>query len=98
MKKISIREINQLPNPTIIDVRETYEYEMGNIPNSRNIPLDDLIDNPEKYLNHDEKYYIYCETSFRSSRVCDFLSDFGYNVYLIDGGYKAWITENGQKK
>ncbi|HHT38794.1 MAG TPA: rhodanese-like domain-containing protein [Mollicutes bacterium] len=98
MKMVTINELKQLNRPIIIDVREPDEYELGKIPNAINIPLDEMLDNHEKYLSQDRKYYIYCETSLRSSRACDFLSDFGYDVYLIDGGFKAWVKENGQKQ
>lgn len=96
-KKISFHDLQKINNPTIIDVREPYEFELGNVPNSINIPNDTLLDNYEKYLKIDKKYYIYCETSLRSSRIVEFLSDLGYDVYLIEGGYKEWLTLNNIK-
>ena len=32
-------------------------YNLGSIPGSRNIPLNFLISNPDKYLNKNEEYY-----------------------------------------
>lgn len=89
--KISFLDLQKITNPTIIDVREPYEFELGNVPNSINIPVDTLLDNYEKYLKTDKKYYIYCETSLRSSRIVELLSDLGYDVNLIEGGYKEWL-------
>jgi rhodanese-related sulfurtransferase len=95
-KKITVEELAKLNAPIIIDVRESYEYEIGHIPNALNIPLDEIIDNYEKFLKTDTKYYIYCETSLRSSRVCDLLYDLGYDVNLIIGGYKDWLVFNSK--
>ena len=94
VKKIEIEQLKKLYNPSILDVRESYEYDNGNIPGSINIPLDDLLDDYDKHLKMNQKYYIYCETNLRSSRVCEQLTDLGYNVYQIDGGYKKWLSYN----
>jgi len=93
-KTINVEELLKLNNPLIIDVREPYEFELGGLPKAINIPVDILLDDCERYLKTDKQYYIYCETSLRSSRVCEFLSDLGYDVYLIEGGYKAWLALN----
>lgn len=93
-KKIELNELSKLESPVIIDVREPYEFELGSIPGSINIPVGTLLDNYEKYLKTSKQYYIYCETSLMSSRVCEFLADFGYDVYLIQGGYKGWLQAN----
>lgn len=91
-KKIEPEDLSKLKDPFIIDVRETYEFELGSIPGAVNMPVGMLIDNCEKYLKKDKPYYIYCETSLRSSRACEFLADLGYDVYRLDGGYKGWLS------
>jgi rhodanese-related sulfurtransferase len=96
-KKIKLLELSKLENPILIDVREPYEFELGGLPKAINIPVDMLLDNYEKYLKLGKPYYIYCETSLRSSRVCEFLADLGYDVYLIEGGYKGWLAANNVK-
>lgn len=93
-KKISPYDLSKIINPLIIDVREPNEFQEGNIPGSINIPLDQILDNYEKYLNINKTYYIYCETSLRSSRVCELLTDLGYDAILIEGGYKGWLQAN----
>ncbi|MDD2202943.1 MAG: rhodanese-like domain-containing protein [Bacilli bacterium] len=91
-KKIKLTELFKIKDPIIIDVREPDEYRRGCISKATNIPAGTLVDNCEKYLSIHKKYYIYCETSLRSMRVCEFLSDLGYDVYLIEGGYKEWLA------
>ena len=93
-KKIRVEQLLSLNNPTIIDVREPYEFELGSIPGAINIPIETLLDNYEKYLKLNKQYYLYCETSLRSSRACEFLFDLGYDVYLIEVGYKRWLSLN----
>lgn len=98
-KRIKPSTLDSLFHPTIIDVREPFEFQTGNIPGSINIPVDILLDNYEKHLKISIPYYIYCETSLRSSRVCEFLADLGYDVYLIENGYKGWLaTKNDMKQ
>jgi len=90
-KKIRINDFITLINPFILDVREPYEYQTGNIPRSINIPIDILLNNHEKYLYKNQPYYLYCETGLRSGRACEVLSNLGYDVYSIEGGYRNWL-------
>ncbi|MDD4298462.1 MAG: rhodanese-like domain-containing protein [Bacilli bacterium] len=93
-KRITFAELQKRPHPYIIDVREPEEFKLGHVPTAINIPVEDLLDNCEHYLTSNRKYYIYCETDLRSSRICEFLADLGYDVYLIEGGYKEWLAIN----
>lgn len=73
----------------IIDVREAYEYQVGHVPNAKNLPLSSLgtyrID-----LNPEEEYYLICQSGTRSENACAFLSGQGYNVVNVLGGTSAW--------
>ena len=44
----------------LIDIRDKYEYILGNINGSINIPYNYLALMPENYLNFSSIYYIYC--------------------------------------
>ena len=48
---------------------------------------------PEKYLKKDEKYYIYCALGMKSPKLCNKLSNLGYNVVNILGGYNEYISK-----
>ena len=76
----------------IIDVRKNFLYNLGSIPGSRNIPMDFLINNPDKYLNKNEEYYIYCTQGMESIKVCDKLSKKGYKVVNVLGGYQDFLN------
>lgn len=89
-QSISVNELKNLSNINIIDIRSVEKYNNGYILNSKNIPMQQLIIRPEKYLNKFEKYYIYCQKGIQSRKVCQILSNNGYNVVNISGGYEAW--------
>ena len=76
----------------IIDIRASYFYNMGNIPTSKSIPSSYLLMDPERYLNKNEEYYIYCTQGVQSTKVCDQLSSLGYNVINVLGGYQDYLS------
>jgi rhodanese-related sulfurtransferase len=91
MKDINIEEIiNKLDDLNIIDIRDSYLYNIGKIPNSKNIPMNFLLMNPDNYLRKSEKYYIYCNYGMNSKKVCKELSNKGFDVTNINGGYNSY--------
>lgn len=76
----------------IIDVRKSYLYNLGSIPSSKNIPSLFLLSNPSKYLDKDSVYYIYCTQGMESLKICEKLSEQGYNVVNVLGGYHDYLT------
>jgi rhodanese-related sulfurtransferase len=93
MMNITIEELMNIEeNINLIDIRDKYQYDLGSIPNSINIPLNYLLINPTNYLNLDKKYYIYCDFGSRSEKLCEFLMDKGYNVINVTGGYNAYLV------
>ena len=94
-KSINIKEINNIDinsNNILIDIREKYEYILGNINNSINIPYNYLMILPEEYLSKNKKYYIYCESGTASRKLCLHLTNLGYDVVDLVGGYKDYIV------
>jgi len=91
MNNIDFKTImNRLNNLNIIDIRDNYLYNIGHIPNAKNIPMIFLTRNPENYLNKEETYYIYCNMGINSKKTCEILSNMGYNVVNINGGYNEY--------
>ncbi|MGM9878839.1 MAG: rhodanese-like domain-containing protein [Bacilli bacterium] len=76
----------------IVDIRKNYLYNLGSIPSSKNIPSSFLLMNPEKYLDKEKEYYIYCMQGMESPKVCAKLSKQGYKVVNVLGGYHDYIT------
>ncbi len=93
---IDIKEIDRInidTNSCIIDIRDKYEYILGNINNSINIPYNYLLTLPDRYLDYNKIYYIYCDSGSKSRKICLFLSELGYKVVDLIGGYNSYIDD-----
>lgn len=90
-KNISITDLKKLSNINLIDIRSIEKYNNKHIMNAINIPLEQLLIKPEKYLSMIEKYFIYCQKGIQSRKLCQILKNQGYDVVNIKGGYEAWI-------
>ena len=88
---ISVIELKRMiPGIKIIDIRDNYQFNMGSIPTSINIPTNFLLTNPDIYLNKNSTYYLYCEYGTTSKKVCNQLSSKGFKVINILGGFSEY--------
>lgn len=88
---IDILDIDSLHlEQNLIDIRDKYEYMLGNIHQSINIPYNYLMMNPENYLEKDKIYYIYCDSGSKSRKVCTHLNQLGYHTVDLIGGYMRY--------
>ena len=78
----------------IIDIRSSKLFNDGHIPNAVNIDPYLLVQNPGKYIDYYERYYVYCETGSGSEKLCKILASNGYEVINIDGGFNSWLKWN----
>lgn len=90
-ENISVTDLKKLNNPNLIDIRSIEKYNNKHIMNAVNIPLEQLLIRPEKYLMKENKYYIYCQKGIQSRKLCQILINNGYNVVNVSGGYESWI-------
>lgn len=74
----------------LIDIRDKYEYILGSIKNSVNIPYNYLVLMPENYLSTSSTYYIYCDSGGKSRKLCLHLTQLGYHVVDLIGGYEEY--------
>jgi|TARA_B100000427_G_scaffold311302_1_gene301819 rhodanese-related sulfurtransferase len=93
MQEISIEDFlkKNKQNLQVIDVREQYEYENGNI-DSINIPMDKILQSTNK-IQRDKQVIIYCQTGRRAAAVVYMLKkEFNIdNVFNLSGGYSAYL-------
>lgn len=75
----------------IIDIRNNYEYQYGKIPTAKNINKYLLETTPEKYLDKNKIYYIYCQSGNTSNKLVNRLNKIGYNTVNIIGGYNNYL-------
>lgn len=78
----------------LIDVRETWEHDVANIPAARLVPLatfPSII--PElQTAGIDTEILILCKSGVRSARAVEFLKNEGFtNTHNIIGGIDAWL-------
>lgn len=87
VNSVDVNDLEELFSKiNLIDVREQYEYRSGHLPTAKNIPMGELLDDPEKFLDKSKEYYIICQSGSRSSRTCSMLKKHGYNVINVSGG------------
>lgn len=104
MKYIEVSElktlINEDPNLVVIDVRSHEEYRQAHVPQTRLVPIDEILDTPlvamkriQEVTAHQDTIYIICLSDGRSLRACQLLA--GYNIQntcFVRGGTKAWMN------
>lgn len=94
VNSISISELLKiLDKINIIDTRSIEKYNDNHIPNARSIPSEQLMLNPNKYLDWNQTYYIYCQKGITSSKICQILKIKGFKIINIIGGYESWLLE-----
>ena len=91
ISNINMNELLSMNNINIIDIRSIEKYNDNHIPNATNIPQEKLLMNPNKYLEKDTRYYIYCQKGMSSYNICRILTKIGYKVTNINGGYESYI-------
>lgn len=86
-------EVDQLvaDGSLLIDVRTESEYSDGFIRGAVNIPLDDLRDKAGR-LPKNRDIIVTCQVGLRGYLAVRILSQKGYHVRNLDGGYKLYET------
>ena len=87
MNSISVVDLYKLNNPIIVDIRNSYYFEIGHMKGAISIPYYNLLNNYSHYLNKYSVYYLYCDTGEQSMEIANRLNNFGYHVMSVAGGY-----------
>ena len=95
MKEVTVQELKQMIDNKedfqLIDVRETFEYEMSNI-EGENIPLAGVVVEASK-ISKDKPVIMQCRSGARSAAAVMQLEQLGYtNLYNLKGGILAWAA------
>ena len=90
---IDINEIrNIVVENNLIDIRDKYEFNLERIPRAINVPYQYLLMNHESYLTKNMIYYLYCDNGINSKKLGMELSELGYKIVNLDGGYKNYLN------
>ncbi|MFD2553173.1 rhodanese-like domain-containing protein [Sphingobacterium tabacisoli] len=96
MKEVTVQELKSMIDQNeefqLIDVRETFEYEVSNL-NGINIPLGGILIESDK-LSKDIPVIIQCRSGKRSAQAVMLLEQQGFsNLANLKGGILAWKEE-----
>ena len=96
MNEITVQDLKKMIDNKedfqLIDVRETFEYEMSNL-NGLNIPLAGLLLEADQ-ISKDKPVIMQCRSGARSAAAVNQLEQLGYtNLYNLKGGILAWKAE-----
>ena len=92
------KEMMDVQEVVILDVREQDEYDSGHIPNAVLVPAETINEDsaatviPEK----DSTVLVFCRNGNRSKAASSALAELGYaNIYEF-GGIKTWLYKTEQ--
>jgi rhodanese-related sulfurtransferase len=81
------------PQPALLDVRETWEYEICHIAGSRLVPMRQVLERAGEFDPKAETVVI-CHHGIRSYQIAKVLERQGFGaVYNLNGGVEAWARE-----
>lgn len=96
MKEITVQELQKMIENNedfqLIDVRESFEYEVSNL-NGLHIPLGGILLETEKIAG-DKPVIVQCRSGKRSAQAIHLLEQEGFdNLVNLKGGILAWKEE-----
>ena len=97
LPSIEVQELKKMMDQgadfQLIDVRESYEYEIANLQGKR-IPLDQIVAERARIDRH-RKVILHCRTGKRSAEAIRELQKVASfeNLYNLNGGILAWAKE-----
>lgn len=98
LEEITATQLNDLiennPEVQIIDVREPHEYEIAKIPNTKLIPLGQIVSRA-KEIDSSRTAILHCKGGVRSAKAIGELQASGFQGRLVNlkGGITAWSDE-----
>lgn len=99
VKNFHWHDVADLPRDgsvTLLDTRTPIEYQNGHIDGFINIPLDELRSRFTE-LDKTKKVYLTCQIGLRGYIAARILSQKGFDVYNLSGGYRLYNSILGKK-
>lgn len=92
--EITTRQLREMVDIVLIDVREAEEHAAGHISAAQLWPLSRLRQGEIPALPHDKSIVLHCQKGFRSLQAAQILKAYGYpDVSSLAGGYEAWVRD-----
>ena len=87
------RKMDARESLTLVDVRESWEYDIAQIAGSKLIPLGELGERLTE-VPREGIIVVQCHSGVRSEQGARLLQEAGFaNVYNLEGGIDAWSEE-----
>jgi len=80
----------------LLDVRSVAECDLGMIPGSTNLPIDEIRERKAELLN--KKVLVTCQVGVRGHTATMLLQELGFNAVNLDGGYLTWSNSPAANK
>ena len=74
----------------IIDIRNSEEFGKETYPGAVNVEMDGFEEYKSK-LPKDRPVYLICYTGQKSDEMAEEMSEQGYEIYSVQGGYRSWL-------
>jgi len=82
----NIKELIKNPSTVVVDVRNAWEYETNHIPDSKNIPLNEIMGKIEEFKSFKCPVVVYCQSGNRSGIAVNILLQNGVADVYNGGG------------
>jgi NADPH-dependent 2,4-dienoyl-CoA reductase/sulfur reductase-like enzyme/rhodanese-related sulfurtransferase len=80
----------------LLDVRSVAECDLGMIPGSTNLPVDEISERKAELLN--KKVLVTCQVGVRGHTATMLLQELGFDAVNLDGGYLTWSNSPAAEK
>lgn len=93
----TIKEVRERGQITLLDVRPEEEYQNGHIPDTINLPLQDLEDQLAD-LSRSAEYVVLCRDMYStlSDQAVRLLIDHGFQASRLSVGFLEWKAQGGE--
>lgn len=81
---------SQTPDAILLDVRTQEEYQAGHIPQSHNLPVEEIDRAPMRIPDQKTPLFVYCLSGARSSQAAAALRAMGYTQVTNIGGINSY--------
>ena len=85
------KTVDELQN-LVIDIRSEEDYTKETYPGAKHIFWETFMDHIGE-IPKDQPVYLFCYTGQRSDEIAEELSDKGYEIYSIEGGYRSYLRK-----
>ncbi len=90
IEKIPITDYTPQDNDLLIDLRDKAVAAFGSLPGAVNIPMEEI---GQLYaLPQEKRIVLFCQQGDYSAEIAELLSDNGYQVADLTGGYRKWLV------